>query len=60
MLFIKIYFYIFFAFIFILIGICEVVKWLLNPGVNWSVFRQVINKLHFPLLQSLRPKAEQF
>jgi hypothetical protein len=60
MVFIKIYYYLFFAFIYLLIGLCEVVKWLLNPRFNWTFLRQLIHKTHFPFQQSIRPKAEQF
>jgi hypothetical protein len=60
MLFIKLYYYVFFAFIYLLVGVCEVVKWLLNPRFNWAGLRQMVNKMPLPLLQGMRPKAEQF
>lgn len=37
MLLIRGYYFLFAAFVYALVGICEVLHWLMNPQLNWKI-----------------------
>ena len=53
MLFIKLYYYLFFAFVYLLVGFCEVINWMAHPRFNWAPFHQLIDRIHLPSRQRL-------
>lgn len=60
MLFIKLYYYFFLSFIYLLVGVGEGLNWLRNPHINWTALRKAAGRAHLPFLHGIRPKTEQY